>query len=246
MKNVCALTLLLLLLSCGREEHLSFERVTYGNENCVQCPDIRIELPKVMDRRKIGKTVNNALKEEVISLLSFDEEYQATSIEDAMASFGRGYEEVKLMFPDENMAWEATVKGDISFENKDILSIALDSYIYTGGAHGYGSTRFLNFNKKTGEELERDELIKNLQPFEEYAEEQFRRQQNIPMSQPINSTGFMFEQDEFYLSENIGFTIDGLKLLYNPYEVASYADGSIEVILPYEESEKFLSIKLAD
>ncbi len=246
MKNISTITLLLLLFSCGRGEHLTFERTTFTNESCIQCPQVRIELPKVLDNRKISKTVNDALREEVISLLSFDEEYQASSIEEAITSFNGGYEEVKRMFPDENMLWEATIEGEISYENEDILCIALDSYIYTGGAHGYGSTRYLNFHKKGGEELERDELFKELQPFKEYAEKQFRRLQEIPMDQSINSTGFMFEQDEFYLSENIGFTNYGLKLLYNPYEVASYADGSIEIILAYADVKKYLNVKVAD
>jgi hypothetical protein len=51
----------------------------------------------------------------------------------------------------------------------------------------------------------------------------------------------MFEKDHFYLPENIGFTEKGIKLLYNQYEVASYADGPIELTLPYKDIRKFLS-----
>ncbi len=246
MKKALITPLILFLLSCGRAENLTFESIIYTNKGCAQCPEVRIELPKVLDKKKIGTTINDALKEEVISLLSYDEEYQVTGVEEAISSFNRGYEEVKEMFPDENMLWEATIEGEISYESPELLSIGLNSYIFTGGAHGYGSTRFVNFNKKSGEELERDELFKKLQQFEEYAESQFRIQQNIPVDQTINSTGFMFERDEFYLPENIGFTNEGLKLLYNPYEVASYADGSIEVLLPYEETRKYLSVKVGD
>jgi hypothetical protein len=54
----------------------------------------------------------------------------------------------------------------------------------------------------------------------------------------------MFEKDSFYLPENIGFTKEGVKLLYNQYEVASYADGTIELTLPYNEVKKYLSTKI--
>ena len=85
------------------------------------------------------------------------------------------------------------------------------------------------------------ELFEDKEGFEQYAETQFRLQQNIPVNNPINSTGFMFEKNHFYLPENIGFTEKGLKLLYNQYEVASFADGPIELTLPYKDIQKFLS-----
>jgi hypothetical protein len=66
-------------------------------------------------------------------------------------------------------------------------------------------------------------------------------QEKIPEGEPINSTGYMFERDTFYLPQNIGFTQDGVKLLYNEYEVASYADGPVELLLPYKEVKKYLS-----
>ena len=55
----------------------------------------------------------------------------------------------------------------------------------------------------------------------------------------------MFENDEFYLPENIGFTQEGLQLFYEQYEVASYADGPIILTLKYKEIEPYLKFKKA-
>ncbi|MGI9547615.1 MAG: DUF3298 domain-containing protein [Flavobacteriaceae bacterium] len=230
------------MLSCGKDSKLAFETKRFSNSECSQCPEINIEIPQAIENRKISETINNAMREEVISLLSYDEEPLVTDIPGALSSFNLGFEELRKMFPDENMPWEARIKGNIVFENKELLTIGLSSYIFTGGAHGYGSTRFLNFDKSGGEELESNMLFKNLEKFEEYAETKFRLQEEIPIQESINSTGFMFEQDSFYLPENIGFTQEGLKLLYNPYEVASYADGTIELTLPFAEVKKFLAV----
>jgi len=144
---------------------------------------------------------------------------------------------------DEPNGWEAKIKGSISYEDAKFITIILDSYLFTGGAHGYTSKRFLNFDKKKGTEMENSELFKNTEDFLVFAEEMFRKKENIPKNKSINYTGFMFEQDSFYLPENIGFTKDGLKLLYNPYEVASYTDGPIELVLPHTEIKKFLAKK---
>src|SRR5690606_11666613 len=65
----------------------------------------------------------------------------------------------------------------------------------------------------------------------------------IPATESINSTGFMFENDVFYLPRNIGFTDDGLLLVYERYEVASYADGPIRLTFPYPEIGRFLKLK---
>ena len=54
----------------------------------------------------------------------------------------------------------------------------------------------------------------------------------------------MFEEDAFYLPENIGFTPKGIQLLYNQYEVSSFAEGPIEVTIPYNEVKKYLTIKV--
>lgn len=245
MKSFRHLFLLMLLCAgCGKEEKLVFEDRIYQGENCSECPEIIVKVPLALDKRKISETVNYALKEEVVSLLTFDEDQQPEDIPEAVASFRKGFEMLQLEFPDETVPWEANIEAIVTFENKDLLSIGLNSYIFTGGAHGYGATRFLNFKKKSGQEVDNSELFKNHKKFVEFAETQFRIQQNIPPDQPINSTGFMFEQNEFYLPENIGFAENGLKLLYNPYEVASYADGTIELLLPYKDIEKYINVKL--
>ena len=232
-----------LLFGCQSENKLTFEPYAFENEACADCPAVSIAIPKVLGSAKISKTINTALDEELISLLSFDDEIAVTSLDDALKSFKNGYLELQELYDDEPTGWEAKIQGSISYEDTDFISIILDSYLFTGGAHGYTSKRFLNFDKKKGIELENAELFKSAEDFRAFAEEIFRQKEGIPKDKPINYTGFMFEQDSFYLPENIGFTEDGLKLLYNPYEVGSYADGPIELILPHSEIKKYLSRK---
>jgi hypothetical protein len=138
------------------------------------------------------------------------------------------------------MKWEATFDGKVLFEDTNKLTLALDSYLFTGGAHGYNATTFLNFDKRKSKQIEATDLFRDLESFTSYAEEQFRLQQKIPAKTTINSTGFMFENDMFHLPENIGFSEEGIQLYYNQYEVASYADGPILLTLPYQKAKQFL------
>ena len=241
---VSYLFLLVLVISCQDSRNVTFEALSLGNATCEECPEVSIAIPKAQGNSKLAKSINLALREEIISKLTFDDEINAKTIQQAIESFTNGYFELKKIYPDETIGWKASINGMVTFEDNNLITIELRSYLFTGGAHGYGSTNYLNFNKRRGREIDTWELFEDREGFQEYAETQFRLQQNIPANKSINSTGFMFEKDHFYLPENIGFTEKGLKLLYNQYEVASYADGPIELILPFKDVHKFLSGKI--
>ena len=241
MKNIFRLILLLLIaISCEEEQKLTFEMVERSNQSCPDCPNIEIAIPRALDDMAVAQAINTALEEEVISLLSFDDGGDIQNVDDAIASFTQGYQELKSKFPDETVGWEADIKGEVLFEDENILTLDIISYTFTGGAHGYSATTILNFDKRKGVELENWELFKDLEGFEKYAETKFRIQEKIPQDANINATGFMFERDNFHLPDNLGYTPEGIQLIYNQYEVASYAEGPIKLLLPYAEINHYL------
>ena len=245
MKIKLALMIIVLFLwNCKKDERITFEPIKFTSENCNNCPKVTINIPNALDESAISTTINNALKEEVISMLIYDDEIEATNIEEAIQSFKNGYLELKKIYPDEPVGWEADIDGKVTYEDKNILTIKVNSYAFTGGAHGFSSTRFLNFDKAKALELETMEMFKDSLEFQNFVEAKFRAQENIPATGSINATGFMFENDEFYLPQTIGFTLEGLQLLYEQYEVASYADGPIILTIPYKEIEPYLKLKM--
>lgn len=242
--NFLSLLFFLFLIACNNEETTTFEPLSITNNSCEDCTTVVIEIPKALGKTKLSETINTALQEEIIALLNFDEISHAQNINNAVVAFINDYEELNNKFPEESMPWEASIHGSIVFENKDILTIKLESYIFTGGAHGYGTNRFLNFEKKNGNELDLKDLFKNEDDFKLLAESIFKEQENIPTNAEINSTGFMFETEVFSLPDNIGYTENGLQLFYEPYEIASFADGPIIVTIPYNEANKHLNFSI--
>lgn len=243
IKLIYLLTIVL-VTACKKEDSLTFKPYSISNGNCEDCSTVLISIPKALDKSNLSETINIALQEEIISLLNFDEVSDAQSIEGAIESFIADYEDMDGKFPEQSMPWEAKIKGDVTFESKEILTIRLESYLFTGGAHGYNTFRFLNFDKIKGTELDRQDLFKREKEFEGFTEAKFREQENIPAQAPINSTGFMFETEAFYLPENIGYTDNGLLLFYEPYEIASYADGPILLTIPFQEVNAFLKFPI--
>ncbi len=238
MKRPLILLLTLsVFLSCQREEKLTFEIQEIHDEN----PDIDLRLHRAMGKGRLPGLVNRGVDEELISLLNYDEAGDIENLEGALKSFRLAYAEVNEAFPDTSGPWEAEIEVYPVFEDDMRLCLEIKAYTYTGGAHGYGQTRFLHFDKEKLREVDRDLLLQNPTEFMLFAEKLFRKQQGIPLEQPINSTGLMFENDNFYLPENIGFTEDGLVLLYNPYEIASYAEGKVELLIPYKDANPYLA-----
>lgn len=235
------LIIVLFFLSCEKDTKITFEPFSLKKETCEECPLIEVSIPKAIGNTKLDQVINTALREEIISILKFDDEINVATIEEAIASFESENKKLKEKFPEETTQWEAKLEGEVTYEDKHILTIRLNSYLFTGGAHGYSTVRFLNFDKTKAIELEQSELFKNMASFTEFAETNFRSQENIPNNAPINSTGFMFENDTFYLPENIGYTKEGLQLFYEQYEIASYADGPIIITLAYPAVQKFLA-----
>lgn len=236
------LLLLMIIVSCKNKEDVSYTPLSFKNDKCTECAKVAIDIFEFKNETKLGEVINNVLREEVINQLDYEGTIKNATIEDAITGFKKEFQELKSKYPDETMDWEAIIKSEITFENKDVLTIMLDTYIFTGGAHGHSSLSFLNFNKKKDELFENWQFFKEKDDFKHFAEVKFRIQEDIPQNGAINSTGFMFEEDTFYLPANIGFTQKGLQLIYNQYEVASYADGPIIMTLPYNEVQKYLSV----
>ncbi len=236
--------LVVVLWACQGETKTEWHPREYLGPVCKECPAVRIAVPEAGENSALGQGVNRAIREEVIEILDYDETRDATNIPEAIEAFGAGFRELQRQFPDELIGWEATVEGFVTYEDDSVVSLKLEMYIFTGGAHGLMTTHYLNFDKATGEELSNEDLFADWGALENLAEKTFREAHRIPYGTNINESGFMFEGSRFHLPENMGFTAEGLELYYNPYEIASYADGPISLIVPMERIKPLLAEKL--
>lgn len=234
----------LLFVGCSTEEKITFEHMEIVENNCEQCPKIQIDIPTALPQeRPEAQKINKSLSDFSISILNYTDENLPDSIPAAVEEFNKQYKTLKEKFPESIMPWEATIKGEVSHNNSKFVSFIFDSYVYTGGAHGYGSTSFLNFDQQTGEELTAEAIFKDLKEFTAFVEGIFRVQNDLQDSDNINSSGFMFENDTFHLPASVGFDQQGIILIYNPYEIASYADGQTKIRIPMEKAEPYIQPK---
>lgn len=236
-------------ISCNEEKSIEISSQSFTEKELSicensKCPEVTINYVEVFGNEEISEKINKKLKDFIFMSLMMGEDTipSAKTINEAATAFIESYNRDKAQFPDMAGEYFAEISVNEIYNTPEHLCFELRNYLYTGGAHGYGSTSFLNIDPKSGKNLSREELFKNKSDLTNFAETKFREQQKIASGESINATGYWFEDEKFYLPESAGFTQDSLIFIYNQYDIASYADGPIELKIAMKEIEPFLSI----
>lgn len=223
-------------------EKIAVDSTTLKDCENQDCPEMEVEYLVFEGEDEFSSQVNKENANHLSKLLHINEEKpQAKSIEEALENFKNEYFEIKEEFPKSMTSYELKITQEV--ENKEGKNIVLKTnfYIFTGGAHGYGGTHFMNFDRKTGKLLTHQDLISDVPAFTDFVEEAFRRQYEIPAEADINSKGFLFEDGKFVLPENIAVKENEVILIYNPYEAASYAEGPLRFLFPKKTVEQWFN-----
>lgn len=159
-------------------------------------------------------------------------------------------EELVARFQDEFGTGGATstlwfVEKDLQkvFENETVVTIAVSSKGYLGGAHDFEEKSLVSFEKATGEKITLESLVApySRQILSSIAAIEFRRAFSVPVGQTLEESGFLIKStSDFPISENIGVVGAGLMMHFNPYEIAPYSKGAFSFVLPFEALEPIL------
>lgn len=206
------------------------------------CPRIRVNYLKFRENGEAAKTINEHNEQQIVKIFSNAEaDTDAKNITTALDEFIADYKNFKNDFPDSPAGYEVETSQNVIHQNKKLLVLKTEFYIFTGGAHGYGATLYENFNSKTGEVIKNKDLFTDMAGFKTFAEKEFRKKFKVPEGDNINSKGFFFENDAFALPENIAITEDEVLLIYNQYEAASYAEGQLTLNFKKEQVAQWLN-----
>jgi len=245
MKHLLTIAITLLFLTSCKNE-LTFEEQSFSKKSdlpCKEdCPRVNVKIPFAKNVPIVSDSINKKIFSVMKEIIYVGEKpYTSTDYEGLLASFIKSYEEMQKQDPRDKFGWEAEIEGKVIYDTDSILDIELKHYTFTGGAHGYSGKRSLIFNPETGKIIPDDKLFINSNVFRVFAEKKFRESYKIPANAPINATGLMFEDEQFHLPQTYFFTDKGFLLYYNVYEIASYADGPKELLIPYSEMKPYLA-----
>lgn len=120
----------------------------------------------------------------------------------------------------------------VNFANRDFVSLLFSFYEYTGGAHGNTGTAAFNYDLARGRLIKLGDLFKPgasyLRVISDYCISELQKLQVGTGEWIAGGAGPKLEN---YGSWNV--TPQGLRITFDAYQVASYAEGPQEVIVPY-------------
>jgi hypothetical protein len=211
---------------------VSYTHREFRSDDCQSnCAEVTVNYPKTGDsgfdsffEKQITKRIDDFLRDAK----------GARSIEEFALLYIDSYEEFKSAFPETQTPWYLRIDGEITYQTGDWFSFKIVTDSYSGGAHPNSTTEY-KLISSTGREKRIQDVISDMGAFREIAESAFRKANNVSADTPWEDTSFMFENNEFVLPENIGFTSKGAVLYYNSYEAASYAEGPTELLIPFDK-----------
>tara|TARA_R110002111_G_scaffold103778_3_gene160931 strand:+ start:7487 stop:8233 length:747 start_codon:yes stop_codon:yes gene_type:complete len=228
---------LIVLTSCNSEfKPATFETVDVDVAYEAQ---ISATYSRAKGTSTLSKTINSNVENAIIEALSSAE--NTNELKDVLKAFNTEYLNFKNEFSEESEpAWELQIETELTYQSEEVITIAVSTYEFKGGAHGSDQIQFLNLDAKTGKVLNQDAIIKDIESFKTLAENHFIK--SLETKEDNLKIEDFFFGEPFHLPENIGFSEDGLVLLYNVYEVASYDQGYTEFVIPFSECESYLKV----
>lgn len=221
------------LFSCNENpNHLSF------SEEIVSTPSnslVHITIPKAKGSTQVSEKINSKIESVISQAINIgDPDKKMPPLKAQIDSFNIQFQKFKEDFPDSPMVWEAQVDGEVLYQSIEVITLALTTYTNTGGAHGITTISFWNFDASSGESLENTSLFNDLEDFKTLAKTYF-------LEEIKGKEADYWNLDDFQLPANIGFSEDGIILLYNVYEIAPYSSGVTEFNIPFEKAESYLN-----
>ncbi|EDP71055.1 hypothetical protein FBALC1_01187 [Flavobacteriales bacterium ALC-1] len=201
--------------------------------------DITVTYDKAIENNQLSKTINFNVEKAIIATLS--DAAKKTNLEAVLQDFNSEYLNFKNDIPEaKEPIWELHIETEKTYQSEAIITIAISTYEFKGGAHGNDKIQFLNLDAKTGNILNQNDIIDNLAEFKKLAQTHFIKsleteEDNLKMED-------LFFGKPFQLPENIGFSEEGLVMLYNVYEIASFDQGYTEFAIPFDELEPYLKV----
>ncbi len=250
------LTILLLSASCkgDEDEIVEFQEVTADKtvmlSNEEKSPTCAVHL-KLHEATKTNGHRGELINETVMKrLLDRNEATMKLAAEAFADSYTDSYKKTMLPLYNQDRAdttkrswyqYHYIIESNTQKGSKGTIVYLATIDYYEGGAHGINQLITLNFEAKTGRQLTLDDLFAPgyEQPLKNILLKALKAKTGCNTLAALHDKGYLYSMDIFP-SENFTLGDETITFVYNPYEIAPYAMGSTEPIIPFSDIEKLL------
>jgi hypothetical protein len=170
------------------------------------------------------------------SLLPEDVGDRISDIDGLVAAFLAEHRAFVEDFPDATAAWNVEISATAITSTPTVATIDITEFAYTGGAHPNSRRRLVSFDVESGRLLGVDDLTGDIEALTALAERHLRADRGLDPDGDLEAAGFWFpEGGGFALPDNFGIAVEGIVFHWDPYEIAPYSMGPIDVTVPADE-----------
>jgi len=188
------------------------------------CPTIKVKRLSFIGRDRF----NNFLDQTLASMAETDTSNNAAfrSLSEFATYFW------KTSKPGYQVVLEASViRGD-----EELVVVQLDSFIFTGGAHGLSTTQYINWLPKTDKILSLESMLlpKKMPAYEQALKKQhalWLKSNKDALENPAAYNKLW----PFVPTDNAALLPEGLAVTYDPYTIAPYYFGRPTITIPYSD-----------
>lgn len=168
------------------------------------------------------------------------------AVDDFVAAYIADYREEckKLMSMGVNgvpLNYTYMVKSGVSHEKAGVTTYSFETYSYTGGAHGTSLTKALNFDSATGKKIGKADFFVagSDSVVTDKIVESLSRTYKAANLDGLKEKG-VFAFSEPFVPDNFVLGKDSVTFVYQPYEIAAYALGTITASVAYSDLDKVI------
>ncbi len=140
------------------------------------------------------------------------------------------------MAPEFPMGFSSELKSTVLFQNSKLVSVEMATYSFTGGAHGNYGSALNTFLLSNGKSVQLTDIVQDTAALRPLLEKAF-------VEAKVEDGGQKYTLEELVFPENLPLSMpmqwcvvkEGLRVTYNPYEVAAYAVGQTDIVLSWEQ-----------
>lgn len=192
--------------------------------------NIKYPIISTFPNSKAGERINSQIKMQVNEYLKYS---LNTLYKQAMDTYKNS---LKNDFPFHS--FEAYMEYVITYNANGFLSLYVDKYEFTGGAHGSTIRSSNTWNLCTGENIY---LSYFFNPYTDYTK--FVKDKILTLASEIAKGNplIYFENYKYLIVKNFNpqsfyLTPEGITIYYQQYEIAPYSTGIVEFTIPYIKS----------
>ncbi|MBE9589747.1 DUF3298 domain-containing protein [Moraxella sp. K127] len=203
------------------------------------CTSINIKLAKVEPRwieQIVNKTITNDDNPKLLKFKQNVDEFVGehlmfiNEMKDVAKENGEPFESAP------SYAW--TVVPELIPAHKNLAQVAIAGDVYMGGAHGMPFMEYLMFDMDLQTQIDFSDVIvvDRASDFHELAYAGFKEYLKDELQITTKKDIQEYEQTwQFEMTENVYFGKNGVVLVYQPYEMGGFAQGFVEIVVPYDK-----------